>query len=383
MIPRIATPPDRPVRRLLDRSFGWMGFCATFFGLLILLFFFGQLLWSTIQWFANTPDLVRRENQRLQKKAELSDKERREAALKDISDEMKIFLDAATTEEEKKRIRDSYQPVIEERLANLGVEADEAKIFAERGIRPDQSAPALVGHYLTHNDSPFDSPQDAGIHAALLGSFLVAVIAILAAVPLGVGAAVYLEEYQQTGWLGRIIQVNINNLAGVPSVVYGILGGFVFVDKIFRPLSHRQYELQNHLAAGGGLLDQLVSLLPNLSYRNTLGGGLTLALLTLPMVIVASQEAIRAIPVSIRHGAHALGATLAGHLAQRPAVGPARDHDGHHLVAVARDWRSGAFAAVRCPLISRPPDCSPASRSCRCRFSPGPTGRRCWSMVKR
>src|SRR5262249_50260343 len=87
---------------------------------------------------------------------------------------------------------------------------------------------------------------------------------------------------------GYWIQVNINNLAGVPSVVYGILGAFVFVEMIFKPL-HRLHE--------------------GIGVRNLLGGGLTLGLLTLPVIIVAAQEAIRAVPNSIRQGAYALGAT--------------------------------------------------------------------------
>jgi phosphate transport system permease protein len=85
-----------------------------------------------------------------------------------------------------------------------------------------------------------------------------------------------------------MIQININNLAGVPSVVYGILGGLFFVELIFKPL-----ELQFDWIAA----------------RNALGGGMTLALLTLPVVIVSAQESIRAVPSSIRHGAYALGAT--------------------------------------------------------------------------
>jgi phosphate transport system permease protein len=124
---------------------------------------------------------------------------------------------------------------------------------------------------------------------ALFGSIYLAIITLLIAVPLGVGAAIYLEEYRSDSWLARIIQVNINNLAGVPSVMYGILGAYLFVDLIFKPL----------------LGDDN----PQLAARNLLGGGMTLALLTLPVIIVSSQEAIRAVPVSLRHAAYALGAT--------------------------------------------------------------------------
>ena len=108
------------------------------------------------------------------------------------------------------------------------------------------------------------------------------------AVPIGTGAALYLEEYKHSGRLGYWIQVNINNLAGVPSIVFGIMGAFVFVELIFKPL-HRLHE--------------------GISVRNLLGGGMTLGLLTLPVIIVSAQEAIRAVPNSIRQGAYALGAT--------------------------------------------------------------------------
>jgi phosphate transport system permease protein len=113
-------------------------------------------------------------------------------------------------------------------------------------------------------------------------------IMMLFAVPVGTAAALYLEEYKTSGRLARIIQTNINNLAGVPSVVYGIMGAFVFVELIFKPL---------HLWNEG------------ISVRNVIGGGMTLGLLTLPVVIVSAQEAIRAVPNSIRQGAYALGAT--------------------------------------------------------------------------
>jgi phosphate transport system permease protein len=119
----------------------------------------------------------------------------------------------------------------------------------------------------------------------LWGSIWLGLITVLFSVPIGVGAALYLEEYRAEGWLASVIQININNLAGVPSVVYGILGGFVFV-YFFKTLQQ-----------------------PDIAPRNLLGGGLTLGLLTLPMVIVSAQEAIRAVPISLRQGAYALGAT--------------------------------------------------------------------------
>jgi len=127
-------------------------------------------------------------------------------------------------------------------------------------------------------DLPSRFPERAGAMPAIMGSLWVIGVTIMFAVPVGVGAAVYLEEYAEPGRLSRLIEVNISNLAGVPSVVYGLLGLAVFV-RIF--------------AFG----------------RSVLAGGLTLGLLVLPVVITASREAIRAVPPSIREGALAVGAT--------------------------------------------------------------------------
>ena len=118
----------------------------------------------------------------------------------------------------------------------------------------------------------------AGVWPAVVGSIWLLVLTTVIAFPLGVGTAIWLEEYAPNNRLRRIIQLNISNLAAVPSIVYGILGLAVFV---------------RALAFG----------------RSLLAGGATLALLILPVIIIAAQEAIRAVPPSIRFGAYALGAT--------------------------------------------------------------------------
>ena len=125
---------------------------------------------------------------------------------------------------------------------------------------------------------PSRHADQAGIKAALLGSIYVVGLAGVLAFTLGVGAAIYLEEYAARSWFARIIQVNIANLAGVPSIVYGILGLEIFVRIMMMG-------------------------------KSVLAGGLTLALLVLPIVIIAAQEAIRAVPPSLREGGFALGAT--------------------------------------------------------------------------
>jgi len=118
----------------------------------------------------------------------------------------------------------------------------------------------------------------AGILSAWVGSTLVMVVTAFFAVPLGVAAGVYLEEYARKNWVTDLIEINITNLAGVPSIVYGLLALGLFV-----------YQF------GLG--------------QSILAAGLTLALLILPVVIVATREAIRSIPQAIREGSYALGAT--------------------------------------------------------------------------
>lgn len=150
--------------------------------------------------------------------------------------------------------------------------------------------------FLTRYDSY--KPGQAGILAGLLGSVCLIGLTALICVPIGVGAAVYLEEYASANWLTRLIQLNVSNLAGVPSIVYGILGFTAFV-RMFG-LSKQAYELSLGFA-------DIRFTLP--FGRTIIAGALTLTLLSLPVVIIASQEALRSVPASIRHAAYALGAT--------------------------------------------------------------------------
>jgi phosphate transport system permease protein len=125
---------------------------------------------------------------------------------------------------------------------------------------------------------PSRRPANAGILPALVGSFEVGVIVGVLAFPIGVAAAIYLTEYASDSWVNRLLQTNISNLAGVPSIIYGILGLAVFV---------------RLMGFGSSILS----------------AGLTLTLLILPVVIIASIEAIKAVPGAQREGAYALGAT--------------------------------------------------------------------------
>ncbi|MEO0531022.1 MAG: phosphate ABC transporter permease PstA [Planctomycetota bacterium] len=125
---------------------------------------------------------------------------------------------------------------------------------------------------------PSGDPSKAGVLPALMGSVWLITLTALISVPVGVGAAVYLEEYSTPTRLQRLVQLNISNLAAVPSIVYGILGLGLFV----RAMS----------------LD-----------RSVLAGALTLTLVVLPIIILATQEALRAVPSTIRQASFALGAT--------------------------------------------------------------------------
>lgn len=278
-------------RSLRDRSFRVLGFSATFFGLVMLTVFFWEIGNDVAAWFEHTPRFVEAENKRLLALQEQLGHlgKMKQAKLDDLNRELEFELSRAATEEEKKELREVFEKeVIPEQMRDYDVTLAELQKTAEGSVREDTSPWGLFVYFLGAGPSTY--PQDAGIRPALLGSIWIGLITILFAVPIGVGAAIYLEEFKSARphiqFIQNIIQININNLAGVPSVVFGILGAFVFVELIFKPLES-----------------------PYIAARNVLGGGLTLGLLTLPVVIVSAQEAIRAVPSSLRHGAYALGAT--------------------------------------------------------------------------
>jgi len=135
----------------------------------------------------------------------------------------------------------------------------------------------LDWQFLTSLPSP--TPEDAGIYPALVGSLLLMLVVVVLSFPVGVGAAVYLEEYAPDNAATRFIQVNIANLAGVPSVVYGLLGLGLFINLL------------------------------NMGIGSVLVGGITLSLLILPIVIISAQEAIRSVPDEHREASYGMGAT--------------------------------------------------------------------------
>lgn len=134
----------------------------------------------------------------------------------------------------------------------------------------------IDGQFLSSLPSMF--AHKAGVFPALMGSLWLLFLTALIAFPIGVGAGIYLEEYGKKNWLSSLLEINISNLAGVPSIIYGLLGLEIFVRIL-------------------GLGKSLMS------------GAMTLSLLVLPIVIVATREAIKAVPPSIRQAAYGLGAT--------------------------------------------------------------------------
>ncbi len=139
--------------------------------------------------------------------------------------------------------------------------------------------PRLSWKFLT--SFPSRKPEEAGILSALVGSLWLVSLTALFSFPIGVGAAIYLEEYASRSRFTEFIEVNIANLAGVPSIIYGLLGLELFVRFLF-PLTNG---------------------------RTILSGALTMTLLVLPIIIIATREALRAVPDSLRQGGLAMGAT--------------------------------------------------------------------------
>lgn len=139
-------------------------------------------------------------------------------------------------------------------------------------------------------DFPSRKPQEAGLLSALVGTIWIMVTVAVLTFPVGVGAGIYLEEFAKESWYSKVVEVNINNLAGVPSIIYGLLGLQVFV-RLLGTIPEQAFGIS---LTGG---------------RSILSGALTLSLLVLPIVIVATREALRAVPDSLRQAGFAVGAT--------------------------------------------------------------------------
>jgi phosphate transport system permease protein len=184
----------------------------------------------------------------------------------------------------------------------LSPDAFESEVAAafEAGRFPDHTADQATIEWRAWFNPTFlttpqnSTPEIAGIRTAIIGSAWLVVITLLFAVPVGVGAAIYLVEYAKPTRLNDFIQTNINNLAGVPSIIYGMLGLAIFV-RVLEPFT------------SGAIFTDGVP--PSDNGRTVVAAGLTLGLLTLPVVIISSQEALKSVPNALRQAGLALGAT--------------------------------------------------------------------------
>src|SRR5690606_31825342 len=153
-----------------------------------------------------------------------------------------------------------------------------ARALADRLLEEGTIRFAFAWHLFTNVDSR-SAPASAGLAGAFMGSLYMMLVVIVLAVPLGVGSAIYLEEFAPKNRFTDFIEVNINNLAAVPSIVFGLLGAAVFISFFHLPLSA------------------------------PIVGGLVLTLMTLPTIIIATRSALRAVPPSLRQAALGLGAS--------------------------------------------------------------------------
>jgi len=184
----------------------------------------------------------------------------------------------------------------------LDPEAFEAEVMAgfEAGRFPEYTADQAQFEWRAWFSPTFlmspasATPEIAGIRTAILGSLWLVVITVLFAVPVGVGAAIYLVEFARPSRFNSFIQTNINNLAGVPSIIYGMLGLAILV-RVLEPFTSGAIFTSGPAPSDNG--------------RTILSAGITLGLLTLPVVIISAQEALKAVPDSLRQAGMALGAT--------------------------------------------------------------------------
>lgn len=199
--------------------------------------------------------------------------------------------DLVSTLTRRSELENEYMELRERQLQELQAEVSTSEYQEEANkevsfeFRSWVSADFIEASYSTR-------PDLAGIRTALLGSIFMIIITIVVAFPLGVGAAIYLEEYANDNYLNRLIKVNISNLAGVPSIVYGMLGLVIFVRNLSEFTSGAVFTGED--GSNGSTI---------------MSAGLTMALLVLPIIIINAQEAIRAVPSSLRQASYGLGAT--------------------------------------------------------------------------
>jgi phosphate transport system permease protein len=310
-------PTGEALRKNIEkrRLFGkiWQGIltAATIFGFIILMVLMGTILEDVVGLVALESDVSR---QALTGGRELSEfsKEELTAALEDNLPASRIrILQRDLDKQLEELTHEELVQAVEERVLNIEIVQSWTlfdSLFNRKAIEAEVAEEYENATLRWHSWLNWDflisamssKPAQAGIRTALLGSLWLILITMLVAFPLGVGAAVYLEEYAHDTKkpllrrINTIIQTNINNLAGVPSIIYGMLGLAIFVRMLEPFTSGTAFNAADPSTANG---------------RTIVSGGLTLALLILPIIIINAQEAIRAVPNSLRQASYGLGAT--------------------------------------------------------------------------
>ncbi len=223
--------------------------------------------------------------------------------LEAVRDEMNLARDPGTLaalEKKRRQLEDEGKAITVDWRQADGSTATVPAIAIVRAWQPNRMGPlAKLRHYASGAwaflvTNPRESNTEGGIFPVIMGTLFLVTLMTIAAVPLGVVAALYLNEYARDGWVLRIVRLAMANLAGVPSIVFGIFGLGLFVYTLGAGVDRTFFPGQGHPTFGTG---------------GVLWGALTLALLTVPVVIVAASEGLKAVPQSVRDAALALGAT--------------------------------------------------------------------------
>lgn len=284
LIPRSSLQRDARKRRRdrADARFKWYGFTAIALAMAFLVFFFVDMIFKGLPAFQQAEILVQVEYSEAAQKnynKAISKKYKKvvsRAWLRTLPMMMKAQPELIGTSQEEWVLADYRVDQFLKGHDGHGLKEKYQKMITQLQEEGKVRLAFNTG-FFTKGDSKL--PENAGILASAIGSVLVLLLTMLFAVPIGVMTAIYLEEFAPDNRLTQLIEVNINNLAAIPSILYGLLGLAVFINFMGVPRS------------------------------SALAGGLTLALMTLPIIIIATRAALRAVPDSIREAAYGLGAS--------------------------------------------------------------------------
>ncbi len=293
----LLTPEERKRLKARQRTGGILKFLTVLpivLAILLILFVFlsninNAFVWQTIKRTGSSSGMLfdKKEVTSQEKGFELELEARGDDPAETLSDEenrRKFLLRSridhlpeANGEKDKVIVWTSRDKIVDQRpyLEGRRLKSELAAEAAEEGYDFALN-PLLDKSFLSRNGS--SRPHLAGFRTAIVGTLWVIMLVILLSTVVGVGTAVYLEEYAPKNWFSAVLEVNLRNLAGVPSIVYGLLGAYTFV---------RSWQMGSSILAAA----------------------LTLSLLILPVVVIASREAIRAVPSSLRQASYGLGAT--------------------------------------------------------------------------